>query len=139
MARRVLVVDDTDHLRTMLVHLLDLDGFDVVGEAADMRSAVEAAVTLKPDVVIMDLKLPDGDGIIATGLIRKRRPEQQVILYTAYLDPALEPVAREMGVTICLEKAHGFQALVHELDRITLHLTADSVVDLCDAPRHANV
>lgn len=125
MTVRVLVVDDTDHVRRMLVEMLTLDGFQVVGEAVDGAHAVVLASEVDPDVIVMDLRMPQVDGIEATRQIKATRPEQVVILYTAYLDRAIEDQARAAGVTICLGKIEGLQQLERELSRLTLEFAPD--------------
>ena len=120
---RVLVVDDTEHLRQFLADMLALDGFDVVGVAADGTEAVELALQLDPHVVVMDLRMPNMDGLEATRRIRAQRPGQQVVLYTAYLDEAVEQAAREAGVALCLGKVEGLPRLERELSRLTLALS----------------
>ena len=62
MPAKVLIVDDTEHVRKMLVDMLELDGFDVVGEAADGASGLALAGELEPDVVLLDIALPDMSG-----------------------------------------------------------------------------
>ena len=62
MRRTVLIVDDHAAFRTAARGLLESAGFEVVGEAADGRSAVEAVTSLRPDVVLLDVQLPDLDG-----------------------------------------------------------------------------
>lgn len=121
----VLVVDDTDHVRRMLVEMLKLDGFDVVGEAVDGADAVAVAAQANPDVIVMDLRMPGVDGIEATRQIKATRPAQVVILYTAYLDRAIEDEARAAGVTICLGKIEGLQQLERELSRLTMEFAPD--------------
>jgi response regulator NasT len=121
----VLVVDDTEHVRRMLVEMLKLDGFDVVGAGVDGADAVRLATELKPDVIVMDLRMPVVDGIEATRQIKVTLPQQVVILYTAYLDAAIEREAREAGVSICLGKIEGLQQLERELSRLTMELAPD--------------
>ncbi len=62
MRQRVLIVDDHDAFRVAARALLEAEGFDVVGEAADGASALTAIAELRPDVVLLDIQLPDFDG-----------------------------------------------------------------------------
>ncbi|MBI2863752.1 MAG: response regulator transcription factor [Chloroflexi bacterium] len=84
---RILIVDDHDVVRVGLRSLLDGRGtFRVVGEAASAAEAVSKAEQCDPDVVIMDIRLPDGSGIEACREIRARRPEAKVLMLTSYAD-----------------------------------------------------
>jgi len=99
-AIRVLVADDQRAVRDGLVMLVGLlDGVEVVGAAADGAEAVELVLRERPDVVLMDLRMPDVDGATATLRIRQQAPATQVLVLTTYADdqslfPALEAGAR---------------------------------------------
>ncbi len=121
MAMKVLVVDDTDHVRNMLVDMLELDGFDVVGQAGSGDEALRLALESDPDVIVMDYKMPNLDGLSAARSIRAERPSQAIILYTAYLDAELEARAKEVGVAMCIGKVEG----INELERHIAELCRD--------------
>ena len=115
---RVLVVDDTDHVRNMLVDMLELDGFDVVGQAASGDEAVKVADDAGPDVIVMDYKMPGMDGLTAARAIRERRTDQAIILYTAYLDPTIEAEAKAAGVALCIGKVEGLNQLERHITEL---------------------
>jgi two-component system response regulator DevR len=84
---RVLVVDDHEVVRQGLVALLDRrSGFEVVAQAGTVAEAIEAAARFEPDLVIMDVRLPDGTGIEACREIRAAQPATRVVMLTSYPD-----------------------------------------------------
>ncbi len=84
---RVMICDDhevvREGLRTLIGRQRDMT---VVGEAATEREALEVAAKAKPDVLVMDVRLPDGSGVEACRAIREARPETKVIMLTSYAD-----------------------------------------------------
>ena len=84
---RLLVVDDHEVVRQGLVSLLDRrEGFEVVAQAGSVAESLDAAARFEPDLVIMDVRLPDGSGIEACREIRTMRPQTRVIMLTSYPD-----------------------------------------------------
>ena len=84
---RLLIVDDHEVVRQGLVALLGRrDGFEVVAEAGTVAEAVEQARKFEPDIVVMDVRLPDGTGIEACREIRAELPETRVVMLTSYPD-----------------------------------------------------
>jgi DNA-binding NarL/FixJ family response regulator len=82
---RLMIVDDHPVVREGLRGMLEADpGITVVGEAASGDEAVVRAGELGPDVILMDLRMPDGDGVSATSRILANRPESRVIVLTTY-------------------------------------------------------
>lgn len=83
MALRVLIVDDHQGFRSLARALLDANGFDVVGESADGAAAISASARLRPDVVLLDVQLPDIDGFaVADALAAQTDPPQVVLIST---------------------------------------------------------
>lgn len=95
---RILVVDDHPVVRGGLVAVLrTIADLEVVGEAADGDEAVRATVEHRPDVVLMDVRMPGMDGIEATRQIRERVPESRVLVLTMYDDDATVFTAMQAG------------------------------------------
>lgn len=87
MSIRVLIADDHKVVRQGLRHYLETeDGIEVIGEAGDGAQAIEQAVALEADVVLMDIVMPRTNGVEATLRIREARPETQVIVLTSFLE-----------------------------------------------------
>lgn len=84
---RIMIVDDHDVVREGLLALLKRrEGFEVVGQAATVQEAIAEAARTRPDVIVMDVRLPDGSGIEACRAIRESRPETKVLMLTSYAD-----------------------------------------------------
>ena len=84
---RVLVADDNPVVRSGLTGLLSsLDGFEVVGQAADGRAAVREAVLHRPDVVLLDLHMPGTDGLAALRELARVAPDVRVCVLTMFAD-----------------------------------------------------
>jgi DNA-binding NarL/FixJ family response regulator len=115
--RAVLLVDDEPRLRTQLRAVLADYGMVVVGEAGTGREGVELAQRLRPEVVLMDLRMPDLDGIAATRLLSESLPSTAVIVLSAYDDPALMSEARQAGACAYLVKGCRASLLVEAIEK----------------------
>ncbi|WP_420750486.1 ANTAR domain-containing response regulator [Rhodococcus sp. O3] len=113
--RRVVVAEDEALIRLDLVEMLREEGYDVVGEAGDGQRAVELAAELKPDLVIMDVKMPRRDGIDAASEIAERRIAPVVIL-TAFSQRELVERARDAGAMAYLVKPFSKSDLVPAIE-----------------------
>jgi AmiR/NasT family two-component response regulator len=100
---RILIADDEPLIRLDLKNMLESLGYEVIAEAGDGVSAVEAARTLKPDVAILDIKMPGMDGIDAANILNSEKIAP-VVLLTAYSDMDLINRAKEAGVFAYLVK-----------------------------------
>ena len=105
---RVLIVDDSEMVRTGLRTLLGIEStIEVVGEAENVARGIEAAARLKPDVTLLDIRLPDGTGIEACRQILKQSPDTRVLMVTSVVDDTVVDESIQAG-------AHGY--LLKEID-----------------------
>jgi DNA-binding NarL/FixJ family response regulator len=124
---RVLVVDDHDVVREGLRSLLRKKAeVTVVGEADSVASAIDEAKRSEPDVVIMDVRLPDGSGVEACREIRAERPATKVIMLTSYADDEAVLAAIMAGASGYLLKQTRGQVLVEAIERV---LKGESLLD----------
>lgn len=100
--RRIVVAEDESLIRMDIVETLKDQGFDVVGEAGDGLKAIELAKELKPDLMVMDIKMPDMDGLSAAEQIAKLRIP--VVFLTAFNQQELVSRASEVGAMAFLVK-----------------------------------
>jgi CheY-like chemotaxis protein len=111
---RVLIVEDNSLISEVIKGLLEEAGYTVVGEAADGLEAVEMTQSLRPDVVLMDIMMPDMDGIEATRLIYERCPTPVVVL-TAYHTPEMVERANAAGAGAFLVKPAHVREMEHAI------------------------
>ena len=82
----VLIVDDNEMTRTLLRTILSADGYVVIGEASSSKSGLEQALRLKPNVICLDILMPDGSGVDLLKEIKKELPKTVVMMVTAQRD-----------------------------------------------------
>ena len=97
MAVRVLVVDDAAFMRMMVKDILSKNGYEVVGEAENGMKAVEKFAELRPDLVTMDITMPEMDGIPAVKAIRKIDPKAKIVMCSAMGQQAMVIEAIQAG------------------------------------------
>ena len=112
---RIIIADDESLIRMDLREMLTNLGYLVVGEVADGRSAVNQARELRPDIIIMDIKMPDMDGIEAAQTLTEERIAP-VVLLSAYSQRDLVQRAREAGVVAYLVKPYREEELAPAIE-----------------------
>jgi DNA-binding NarL/FixJ family response regulator len=123
---RVLIVDDHPMVREGLRSMLEPAGVRVVGEAGKGEDAVRAAAASEPDVVLLDLELPDLDGLAVLRLLKTRAPDTAVLVITMHDDPVLVRRAVEAGASGYVLKGVGRRELLAALEAVR---HGESVVD----------
>jgi DNA-binding NarL/FixJ family response regulator len=114
---RVLLADDHPDLVKAITRVLALD-YEVVGVVADGSAVLEAAQRLRPDVIVVDLNLPNVNGLEACRQITQVNPETKVIVFTAMDDPYLRQRALEVGASAFVCKVAGDSDLLATINRL---------------------
>jgi len=131
-----LIVDDHEVVREGLrLSLSRAPHIRVVGEAADGASAVELAERRKPDVVIMDVRMPGIDGLEATKLLAERAPEVKVLIFTAFSERSLLGRGLESGAKGYILKEAPHETLLRAIEKVA---NGDGFVDPALMPAFLN-
>jgi two-component system, response regulator PdtaR len=112
---RILIAEDNALLRGVLRDALAEAGMTVVAEAADGAAAVLEAERSSPDVVVMDMRMPNVDGIEATEQIAQAPWAMPVVVLSAYDEPQMIEAALAAGATNCLKKGVGLDELIEAI------------------------
>jgi DNA-binding NarL/FixJ family response regulator len=96
MSIKVVVADDHEVVRSGLASLLRNSDIDIIGEATGGDEAVDKAIEMQPDVVLLDIRMPDGDGLNALERIRNEAPDSRVVMLSTYDNPTY--VARSVAL-----------------------------------------
>lgn len=115
---RLLLVDDQDRVLQALRMRIELEGdFEIVGEANSGREAVEQALALAPDAVVMDVEMPAMDGIEATRLLHEQNNQIPVIILSIFDDDQTRLRAMQAGATAFVAKRGGLDSLLGVIRR----------------------
>jgi pilus assembly protein CpaE len=132
---RVLIVDDIDETRENIQRLLQFDlNIEVVGTARNGKEAIQSAQQIKPDVVIMDINMPDMDGITATEAIRQKIPYAQVVILSVQADPNYMRRAMLAGARDFLTKPPSIDELTAAINRAGAMATEERTKAATTAP-----
>jgi DNA-binding NarL/FixJ family response regulator len=116
---KVIVVDDHEIVREGIRVLLQDTPFEVIGEAGTGREAIEAARTLLPDIVIMDIAMPDLNGLEATRQIRRDHPNTEVLIVSVYDTETVVKDVLRVGARAYVAKADTARDLVAALEALS--------------------
>lgn len=123
---RVVIADDHEMVREGLKSMLWGDQFEVVGEASTGREASHLVTSEEPDVVLMDVRMPDMDGLEGLALIKRTHPSTAVLMVTTYENPSYLLRAIASGASGYLLKGIGQQELQQALRAVT---SGESIID----------
>lgn len=133
---RVLIVDDLREVREGIRSLLVEHSFRVCGEAEDGKQAIEKAMELKPDIILMDINLPGMNGVKAALSLRRVSPRTKIVFLSAHNLPGVEHCTRKWADGFVFKAAAGTH-LAPLLRRLTRPMAKRAVNDLYDSPAGA--
>jgi DNA-binding NarL/FixJ family response regulator len=117
----VLLADDLEEYRVLLRKMLEMDGrFSVVGEAPDGRAAVRLARETDPDVVLLDIAMPEMDGLEAIPHIRRAAPRTRVVMLSGFGEEVMSDKSLRLGADAYVVKGHMTDDLVRTLTTVCL-------------------
>jgi len=113
MAKAVLIADDNVSVRGALCEAFVRDSdFEICAEAHDGRDSIEKALRLRPDLIVLDLSMPDMNGLDAARELKGRIPSVPIILFTFYVDPFIKEAALASGVSDVVLKSENVAVLI---------------------------
>ncbi|MCR4411368.1 MAG: response regulator transcription factor [Thermoguttaceae bacterium] len=115
MSIRLLIADDHEVIRTGLVTLLQGSDIEVVGQAATGKETVRLAEQIKPDVVLLDIRMPDGDGLSTLEKLRQKAPTAKVVMLSTYDNPTYVARAVALGASDFVLKGATRDALIETI------------------------
>ncbi|MGC1906724.1 MAG: response regulator transcription factor [Candidatus Acidiferrum sp.] len=115
MPKSILIVDDSDLIRRALRRMIEAsDQFVVCGEAVNGKEAIDQAAKLRPDLVVLDMSMPEMNGLEAAQVLKKILPTVPLILYTSHADSVVKEQAQAIGFHAVVPKDTGGEViLVH--------------------------
>jgi two-component system, chemotaxis family, chemotaxis protein CheY len=107
-SNRALIVDDSEDMRFLLRVLIEAanQGLEVAGEASNGAEAIDQWRAHRPDVIVLDQRMPGATGLEVAACILSEQPDQSIILFSAHLDDATVAEAGQVGIRACLSKDH---------------------------------
>jgi DNA-binding NarL/FixJ family response regulator len=116
MTKHIFIVDDNAGIRRSLRSFFDSQtGFEVCGEAADGADAIEKAKEANPDLIILDLSMPNLNGLDAAGILRSLLPEVPIILFTVFDTAIRHSDADAYGISAVVSKTESLNALAEQV------------------------
>ncbi len=119
--KRVLIADDNKIMRKTIRSILSKrPNVEVCAETADGRETVETALALRPDVLILDVRMPELNGVEAASILKKSLPQAKTILFTMFGDHVGEALAAAAGIDLVLPKVEGVASFIEAVDSVLL-------------------
>jgi len=134
MLKQILIADDSSTVRRVLKMFIQSRGHLIVcGEAANGCEAIEKAKALRPDLILLDLAMPEMNGAEAASVLKKMMPDVPIILFTMYNENIGKSLTSAIGVDMVLSKPDGMHALVEAVDTLLSRVQPRGTTSSADA------
>ncbi|MBU1064671.1 response regulator transcription factor [bacterium] len=121
---KVLLVDDSDILRNHLITILsEMENVDIIGESIDTDSAIKDLKKKKPDLVILDIRMPGEGGIHVLKIAREKYPDLKVIIFTDYPYPQYRTRCMEIGADYFFDKSTETEKMIDQIKQLAKQAT----------------
>jgi DNA-binding NarL/FixJ family response regulator len=115
----VLIVDDNQRIRKVMRRFLEtLPDWKVGGEAGDGAEAIEKAIELRPDLILLDFSMPSMNGVEAASVLKKTLPDVHIVVFTMFDDALGSRLVSAVGVDLIVPKSEGLTGLVNAIERL---------------------
>jgi len=140
---RLLIIDDNASIRYLMRFYLEQAGFIVCGEAQNGAEGLEAAKRMEPDVILLDLTMPEMTGTETASLLKRLMPKTPIILFTLHEDAINKELAATMGVDMVVNKMEGIPKLAESVKTLLGRFAVASPITrsetaASDAPSNAS-
>jgi len=123
----VIIIDDEKDVLEVFCEYLKVKNVNVLAEGRNGKDAVELYQKLKPDVVLMDLVMPQYDGFYGIENIRKYDPDSKIIIFSASLTPGYVDILRKMKVSGISIKPYDMERIIDLINKVTMGKTVDLI------------
>lgn len=118
---KILIADDSDILRNHLITIIsELEGVKIVGESLDTKSAIRDINKKKPDLVILDIRMPGEGGIHVLKVVKEKNPKLIVIIYTDYPYPQYRIKCLESGADYFFDKSTETEKMIESVKKLAI-------------------
>jgi DNA-binding NarL/FixJ family response regulator len=119
MRKRVLIADDSTSVRDVIrTFLRDQEEIEICGEAVDGLDALKKAQSLKPDLILLDLVMPEVNGAVVASILKRKMPDLRIIMFTMYSDNVSKALSSAIGVDAVLSKPDGMSHVVESINSL---------------------
>ena len=115
---KLLIVDDNPSIRYVTRILLEHKGYEICGEAEDGLQAIDSAMQLKPDLILLDALMPKLGGPQTASILKRVLPKTRIILFTLFDDAIGKELAAAAGVDLVLSKTEGMSKLLYSIQTV---------------------